>query len=83
MLCFLWCHVGHLNLIDKNPLRITKKNREFVNKLNYEKINFPVSKKDCSEIEVQNKICIDVFCYENKLVYPVYLSDQKFSNSMD
>ena len=26
---------------------------------------------------VQNKICINVFCYENKVVYPVYLlSDQ-------
>ena len=23
--CFLWCHIRHLNLIDKNPQRITKK----------------------------------------------------------
>ena len=23
--CFLWCHVRHLNLIDQNPRRITKK----------------------------------------------------------
>ena len=30
-----------------------------------------------------NKICIDVFCYENKIVYPVYLPDQKFDDSMD
>ena len=22
--CFLWCHIRHLNLIDKNPQRITK-----------------------------------------------------------
>ena len=40
--CFLWCHVRDLNLIDKNPQRITKKNREFINKLNYEEINFLV-----------------------------------------
>ena len=39
--------------------------------------------KDYCKIEVQNKICINVFCFENKLVYPVYLSDQKFSDSMD
>ena len=80
---FLWCHVRHLNLIDKNSQRITKKDKELVSKLNYEIINFPVSKKDYCKIDVQNKICIDVFCYENKVVYPVYLSDQKFSDSMD
>ena len=54
-----------------------------VSKLNYEGINFPVSKKDYCKIEVQNKICINVFCYENKVVYPVYLSGQLFSDSMD
>ena len=32
---------------------------------------------------MQNKTCINVFCYENKIVYPVYLSDQKFDDSMD
>ena len=80
--CFLWRHIKHLDLIDKNPLRITKKDKELV-KLNYEGINFPVPKKDYYKIEVQNKICINVFCYENKVVYPVYLSDQKFSGSMD
>ena len=79
----MWCHVRHLNLVGKNPQRITKKDKELVSKLNYEKINFPVSKKDYYKIEVQNEICINVFCYKNKVVYPVYLSDQKFSDSMD
>ena len=32
---------------------------------------------------MQNNICINVFYYENKVVYPVYLSDQKFSDNMD
>ena len=32
---------------------------------------------------MKNKICINVLCYENKLTYPVYISDQKFKNSMD
>ena len=44
--CFLWCHVRDLNLIDKNPQRITKKDGKLASKLNYEKNNFPVSKKD-------------------------------------
>ena len=54
-----------------------------VTKFKYEGINFPVSEKDYCKIEVQNKVCINVFCYENKVVYPAYLSDQKFSDSMD
>ena len=29
------------------------------------------------------KRTIFVFCYENKLVFPVYTSDQKFENSID
>ena len=65
-----------VNFTDKNPQRITKKDREFINELNYEGIDFPVSKKDYSKIELQNKIGINVFCHENKLIYPVYLSDQ-------
>ena len=58
---FLWCHVRHLNPIDKNPQRITKKDKEFSNNLNYESINFPASKKDYCKTESQNKIGINVF----------------------
>ena len=34
-------------------------------------------------IEIQNKVCINLFDYENKVVYLVYSSDQEFSDSMD
>ena len=64
---YLWCHIKHLNLIDKNPQRITKEDKEILSKLNYEGINFPVPKKDYCKIELQNKICINVFCYESKI----------------
>ena len=40
--CFMWCHIRHLNLICKNSQRITKKDKELVSELDYEKINFPV-----------------------------------------
>ena len=69
--------------MERNPQRTTRKDRELVNKLDYEGINFPVSKKDYCRIETQNKICINVFCYDNKLTYPVYLSDQKYNDNMD
>ena len=35
------------------------------------------------KIEVKNNICINVFGYENGLVFPIYVSDQKFEDSMD
>ena len=54
-----------------------------VNDLDYEGIKFPVSKTDCCKIERQNHICINMFCYENRLAYPVYVSNQKFRDCMD
>ena len=54
-----------------------------VNDLDYEGIEFRVSIKDYSKIEKKNNICINVFCCENDLVYPVYISDQKFKDCMD
>ena len=68
--CFLWCHVRHLNLNGVKLERITKKDKEIVKDLNYSGVDFPGSKKDYGKIEVLNKIC-DVFCYENKMIYPV------------
>ena len=66
-----------------HPERITKENKNMVNDLHYEGIKFPVSKKDYCKIERQNNICINVFYYENGFTYPVYISDQKFHNSVD
>ena len=43
--CFLWCHIRHLNFVDKNSQRITKKDKEMINKLDYEGINFLFQKK--------------------------------------
>ena len=54
-----------------------------INDIDYQGIKFPVSKKDYSKTEIQNNICINVFCHENGLTYPVYLSDQKLGDSMD
>ena len=81
--CFLCCHIRHLNLVKPHPERITKEDKKMINDLNYEGIAFPVSKRDYCKIERQKNICINVFCYENGLTYLVYLSDQKFHNSMD
>ena len=62
--CFLWCHVRHLNLNGVKLEGITKKDKETVKDLNYSSVDFPVSKEDYGKMEVLNKICVNVFCYE-------------------
>ena len=81
--CFLWCHVRHINPVKDHPGRITRVDKGIANNLNYDGVEFPVQEKDFSKIEVQNNICINVFGYENKLVFPIYISDQTFRSSID
>ena len=81
--CFLWCHIRHLNLMSKNPQRITKEDKKLVRSLSYEGNKSRVSRKDYCKIEKRNNICIIVFCYENGLTYLIYVSGEKFSDCMD
>ena len=48
-----------------------------------EKIKFPVSKNDYCRTKRQSNISINVLYYESGMAYPVYVSDQKFYDSMD
>ena len=63
--CFLWCHVRHINPLKEHPKTITKFDREIACNLSYDRTEFPVEEKDFEKIEVQNNICINVFCYSN------------------
>ena len=42
-----------------------------------------MQEKDFNKIEVKNDICFNVFGYQNGLVFPIYVSDQNFEDSMD
>ena len=75
--CFLWCHVRHINPSKEHPERIKKTDKKIAEKLDYDGIEFPVQEKDFSKIEKKNNICINVFGYENELVFPIYVSDKK------
>ena len=74
----LWCHVTYINPSTKHSERIKKTDKKIAEKLNYDGIEFPVQEKYFSKIEVKNNICINVFGYENELVFPIYVSDQRF-----
>ena len=80
---FLWYHVRHVNPVKIHPERITRENKELINDLDYDGFGFPVREKGFSKIETKSNICINLCWYENKLVFPIYISDQKFENSMD
>ena len=67
--CFLWCQVKHINPSKEHPERIKKTDIKFAEKLNYDGIELPVQEKDFNKIEVKNNICINVFGYENELVF--------------
>ena len=62
---------------------ITKSDKRIVQKLDDDGIEFPVQVKDFNKIEMMNNICINMFRYENKLIFPIYISDQKFEYTMD
>ena len=64
-----------------HPERIAKADKNMLNNLDYGGIEFSASKKTL--IENKGNICINVFCYKNNLLYPVFVSDQKFKNCMD
>ena len=81
--CFLWCHVRNINLSKEHPKRILKADKKLAEKFDYDGIDFPVREKDFSKIEKKNSICINVFGYENGLIFPIYVSNQKFKGLMD
>ena len=81
--CFRWCHIRHINPQDKDPQRIKKTDKQYVGKLDYSNIEFPVNVKHYNKIEKQNSINISVFGYENKQPYPIYVSKEKYEDHME
>ena len=81
--CFRWCHIRYLNHQDKNPQRINKSDKEYISKLNYSNIKFPVELNQYNKIEKQNEININVFGYENKQPYPIYISKEKYEKHLE
>ena len=47
------------------------------------KLIFLCKKKTLARLKQKNNICINVFGCKNRLVFPMFVSDQKFENFMD
>ena len=88
--CFLWCHIRHLNPQKKDPQRIKISDREYVKRLDYTGVTFPVTLSDMNRIEEQNKINISVFGWSagsgsggKGEAYPIRISETNFADHME
>ena len=81
--CFRWCHIRHLNPQKKDPQRIKKADKAYVEKLDCTGIEFPVSQKQYNKIEKQNSIRINVFGSEKGQPYPIHISKETFEDQMN
>ena len=72
--CFKWSLIRYLHPADHNPKNITKADKDFAKKLDFEDVNFPVKVRDIHKIENNNFIGISVFGYKNKEKHPIYVS---------
>ena len=76
------CHVRHSKISEKHRERIKKIIKKVIQKLNFDVIEFPVQ-ESFNKIEVKNNKCINVFGYENGLIFSIYVSDETFGDSID
>ena len=65
-MCFVWSHVRHLRPKARRATTITRGDREFELRLDYEGIEFPVKISDIDKNERRNSISISVFGYKGK-----------------
>ncbi|XP_065645294.1 uncharacterized protein LOC136075785 [Hydra vulgaris] len=73
--CFKWCITRALNPTDYHPERVDKDLITQAEKINWNKIEFPVSLKQIDLFEKINPdISVNVFGYENFHVHPLRLS---------
>ena len=73
--CFRWCHIRRLNPQKKDPQRIKRDDKQYVDKLNYNGITFKVSQKQYQKIEKQNSIKINAF--KNQMNILLITEDEK------
>ena len=81
--CFRWCHIRHSYPQQKDPQRIKKCDKEYIQKLDYTNVTFPVAQKDYRKIEIMNNININAFGYEKQEPCPVYISKEKFNDMLN
>ena len=71
--CFLWCHVRHVNPIDKNPQRITKKTANLLTNLTMRVFIFLSQKKLIVKLNCKKKLVLMCFAMKiRRLILFIY-----------
>ena len=65
---------SQLHPTDRNPVRITKAEKDFAKKLDFKDIELTVKIRDIHKIEKKNSISISAFGYENKVKHQINAS---------
>ena len=86
--CFIWSYIRHINPLNKNPNRITKKDKELFNNI-YEKLKyfeFPlkIDKNNIEKIEDILKINICILSADNNdnSIFPMFSSENNHKNDL-
>ena len=72
----------YLNPTDHNPRRITKADRNFAKKPDFQDMKFPVKIRDIHKNEEKNSIVICAFGYGNKEKHLTYVSKNIVKKNM-
>ena len=71
--CFKWAVLSALHPADTHSNRLTKYT-QYADELDFSGIDFPVKREDIAKFERQNNISITLFGYEDKQLFPIYVS---------
>ena len=86
--CFIWSYIRHINPLNKDPNRITKKGKELFDniyeKLKYLKFPLKINKNNIEKIEdiLKINICI-LSADENNNVFPMFVSENNHKNDLN
>lgn len=72
--CFIYCIAAKLYPVKRNKERVSNYLKCVKKYFNLQNISFPVKLSDIYKFEIKNNLKIHVFGYENKDVFPLYVS---------
>ena len=86
--CFIWSYIRYLNPQNKNPNRITSKDKKLFDEIKQKLINFKfpleINKNDIKKIEDILKINICVLASDEKEnIYPMFTSENNHKNDLN
>lgn len=80
--CFMWSVIASLYPVAKDPQRVIKY-VQYVDKLDFTDVPFPVKIGDIPKFEKKNQISINVFGFEKQEIFPLHLTKERGLRHVD